>query len=49
MSAEEVMAIGGWEDYTSFKRYVNITAQRKKVAMQKAWNSKIYDQKLVAN
>jgi integrase len=37
MSAEEVMAIGGWKSYTSFKRYVNITEKRKKVVMRNAW------------
>lgn len=30
MSAEQVMAIGGWKDYKSFKRYVNVTDQLKK-------------------
>lgn len=37
LSAEEVMSIGGWRDYKSFKRYVKITEQRKKVVMVKAW------------
>jgi site-specific recombinase XerD len=37
MSAEEVMSISGHKDYKSFKRYVNITGQRKKTSMQKAW------------
>lgn len=37
MSAEEVMEIGGWKDYKSFKRYVRITEQRKKVVMRNAW------------
>lgn len=37
MSAEEVMAIGGWIDYRSFKRYVKITEKRNKVVMVKAW------------
>lgn len=37
MSAEEVMEIGGWKDYKSFKRYVRITEQRKKLVMQNAW------------
>lgn len=39
MSAEEVMEITGHKDYTSFKRYVKITEQRKKVVMLKAWSS----------
>jgi len=37
MSAEEVMAITGHKDYKSFKRYVKITEDRKKVVMVKAW------------
>jgi integrase len=37
MSAEEVMAITGHKDYESFKRYVKVTEQRKKVVMVKAW------------
>ena len=37
MSAEEVMSITGHKDYKSFKRYVKITENRKKVVMVKAW------------
>lgn len=37
MSAEEVMTITGHRDYKSFKRYVKITEERKKVVMLKAW------------
>jgi integrase len=37
MSAEEVMEISGHRDYRSFKRYVKVTEQRKKVVMLKAW------------
>lgn len=37
MSAEEVMSIGGWSDYKSFKRYVKVTEKRNKVVMSKAW------------
>jgi len=37
MSAEEVMTITGHKDYKSFKRYVKITEQRKKLVMGKAW------------
>lgn len=37
MSAEEIMKIGGWRSYSSFKRYVNITEQRTKIVMGKAW------------
>jgi len=39
MSSEEVMAITGHKDYKSFKRYVKITEQRKKVVMIKAWGA----------
>jgi integrase len=38
MSAEEVMTITGHTDYKSFKRYVKITEERKKVVMLKAWS-----------
>jgi integrase len=37
MSAEEVMKITGHESYESFKRYTNITEERKIESMQKAW------------
>jgi integrase len=37
MSAEEVMTITGHLDYRSFKRYVKVTEQRKKVVMKNAW------------
>ncbi len=37
MSAEEVMTITGHSDYKSFKRYVKITEERKRVVMLKAW------------
>ncbi len=37
MAAELVMEIGGWEDYKSFKRYMNITKERTKVAMAQTW------------
>lgn len=39
MSAEETMAITGHRDYKSFKRYVKVTEQRKKVVMSKAWGA----------
>lgn len=39
MNAEEVMAITGHKDYKSFKRYVKITEERKKVVMVKAWGN----------
>lgn len=41
MNAEEVMTITGHSDYQSFKRYVKITEQRKKVVMQKAWGGQL--------
>jgi integrase len=37
MSAEETMAVSGHDSYASFKRYVNVTNDRKKKAMGKAW------------
>ena len=46
MSAEEVMTITGHKDYKSFKRYVNITEQRKKTVMLKAWGSELSIAKL---
>jgi integrase len=48
MSAEEVMTITGHKDYQSFKRYIKITEQRKKVVMLKAWGNKTSDMKLKA-
>ena len=48
MSAEQVMAVGGWKDYTSFKRYVNVTNQLKKTVMLKAWGGGLSEVKLKA-
>ncbi|RYE54766.1 MAG: site-specific integrase, partial [Sphingobacteriales bacterium] len=48
MSAEEVMTITGHKDYQSFKRYVKITEQRKKVVMLKAWGDGLSEVKLKA-
>lgn len=48
MSAEQVMATGGWKDYKSFKRYVNVTDQLKKTVMLKAWGGGLSDVKLKA-
>ena len=39
MSAEQVMSISGHKDYKSFKRYVNVTENLKKVVMLKAWGA----------
>jgi integrase len=39
MNAEEVMALSNHKDYRSFKRYVDITDQRKKLVMSKAWGA----------
>jgi integrase len=39
MSAEQVMAISGHRDYKSFKRYVKVSEQLKKVVMHKAWGT----------
>ncbi len=46
MSAEEVMSTSGHSDYRSFKRYVKITEQRKKVVMVKAWGGLKEESKL---
>ncbi len=48
MSAEHVMKIGGWKDYKSFKRYINITDESAKNAMNQAWGVIIDKQKLKA-
>jgi integrase len=48
MSAEEVMTITGHRDYHSFKRYVKVTEQRKKIVMLKAWGGKLSSVKLKA-
>ena len=39
MNAEEVMTITGHKDYKSFKRYVKVTEERKKVVMMQAWGA----------
>jgi integrase len=39
MTAEVVMATTGHTDYKSFKRYVKITEDRKKIAMSNAWSN----------
>lgn len=41
MNAETVMEIGGWSDYKSFSRYVNITENVKRTAMSKAWGEPV--------
>ena len=48
MNAEEVMTITGHRDYQSFKRYVKITEQRKKLVMIKAWGGNFKANKLKA-
>lgn len=40
MSAEYVMKIGGWKDYKSFKRYMNLTDDSTMGAMARAWGGK---------
>ncbi len=37
MSAEDVMACTGHSSYQSFKRYINVTEERKKKVISKAW------------
>jgi site-specific recombinase XerD len=39
MSAEVVMSISGHKDYKSFKRYVKVTEEYKRVIMEKAWGN----------
>lgn len=39
MNAETVMKLGGWSDYKSFSRYVNITENVKRKAMASAWGA----------
>ncbi|HTN00199.1 MAG TPA: site-specific integrase [Pedobacter sp.] len=39
MNAETVMKLGGWSDYKSFSRYVNITENVKRTAMSTAWGA----------
>lgn len=39
MNAETVMKLGGWSDYKSFSRYVNITENVKRKAMVTAWGA----------
>jgi integrase len=46
MRAEYVMKIGGWKDYKSFKRYMNINDDSTMGAMQAAWGGKINKAKL---
>lgn len=48
MSAEQVMSISGHRDYKSFKRYVKVTEQLKKVVMMKAWGGVDSETKLKA-
>ena len=48
MSAEEVMTITGHRDYQSFKRYVKVTEQRKKIVMLKAWGGELSSVKVKA-
>ena len=47
MSAEQVMSISGHKDYKSFKRYVNVTENLKKVVMIKAWGAPVAKLKIV--
>jgi integrase len=48
MPAEYVMKIGGWKDYKSFKRYMNLTDESTMKAMSQAWGAKIVQPKLKA-
>jgi integrase len=48
MPAEQIMKIGGWKDYKSFKRYMNLTDDSTKGAMELAWGAKVIKPKLKA-
>jgi integrase len=48
MSAEEVMECTGHKDYKSFKRYVKITEERKKVVLVKAWGAPVNELKVIS-
>ena len=49
MSAEYVMHIGGWSDYKSFKRYMNLEdIDTTKEVMDKVWGTEIFMNKLKA-
>jgi integrase len=48
MPAEYVMKIGGWKDYKSFKRYMNLTDESAMHAMNSAWGAKVIKPKLKA-
>jgi len=37
MNAQQVMKISGHKDYKSFSRYVDVTEQSAKNAMERAW------------
>jgi integrase len=41
MPSEQVMKIGGWKDYKSFKRYMNLSDDSTKNAMDQAWGGKV--------
>jgi integrase len=46
MPAEQVMKIGGWKDYKSFKRYMNLSDSSTQTAMLAAWGGKLIATKL---
>ena len=41
----DVMAVGGWSDYSSFKRYVKVSEDQKAAAMAKAWGEPLVPKK----
>jgi site-specific recombinase XerD len=47
MSAEQVMEIGGWKSYSSFKRYVKITEDHAQSAMIAAYTNPVAKLKAV--
>ncbi|MBO9683586.1 MAG: site-specific integrase [Flavisolibacter sp.] len=46
--AQKVMKAGGWKDYKSFSRYMNITDESAMQAISDAWETKIIKPKLKA-
>lgn len=48
MTVEQTMKIGAWTDFKSFQRYMNLSPESSKDAMDKTWGKKIFLSKLKA-
>jgi len=48
MGAQTVMALGGWKDFKSFRRYVDHSDESLQHAMDQAWGAKVVKPKLQA-